>query len=188
MNCSRCGGEMSDDNRFCQSCGASAEGQAPPGTAGPPPPGPDVLQARESPFPESAPPPAPGEPGTPGEFLEAPRRRISVPLIVGIVVLAILVVAAAVSGPIVIITLNARQVAQRNTCISNQRNVEAAIQEYAVESPDENYPSSLQDLVNANLIKSAPTCPSGHKPYIWVKGQPGIAPYISCPNNSTHEQ
>ena len=117
-----------------------------------------------------------------------PRRRIGVPLIVGIVVLAILVVGAAVSGPVIIITMNARQVAQRKTCISNQRNVEAAIQEYAVESPDENYPSSLQDLVNASLLKSAPTCPSGHKPYVWVKGQPGIAPYISCPNNSTHEQ
>ena len=97
MNCSRCGGEMSDENRFCQRCGAPAEGQAPSGTAGPPPPGPDVLQARESPFSESAPPPAPGKPPQLGEFIEAPRRRISMPLIVGIVVLAILVVGAAVS-------------------------------------------------------------------------------------------
>lgn len=105
-----------------------------------------------------------------------------------IIVLAAVIASAAIAGPVIIATMSARQAAQKKACQANQRSVEGAIREYAVMSPDESYPTSLQDLVapGVDLLKSIPTCPSGNRPYIWVQGGVGVPPHISCPNNASH--
>jgi hypothetical protein len=75
--------------------------------------------------------------------------------------------------------------AQRRTCQSNLRTVDGAIQAYESLFDNPVYPTSLEDMIQpgTRCLKSVPTCPAGHKPYIWVQGDP---PTISCPNDASH--
>ncbi len=195
MFCAKCGKELNEDAKFCKSCGAPmraaeqqqtpAEGISQPpetGAAAQPPPAPPL---------ESSLPPGPLPPGQvpqayPGEFIEAPKRRISVPALIAIIALVVLLLAVAIIVPTVLVYTSSQKNAQKRTCQANQRNVESAIMEYAASSPDENYPSSLNDLTSAGVLNSIPTCPSGNKSYIWVKGEIGSQPSISCPNRADH--
>jgi len=175
MFCSKCGKELSDDTKFCNSCGAVTKP-------------PDVSTQ-----PEMLPPPAPLPPGVPpppapSTFLEAPKRRISVGVLIAVIVVTLLVISAAVVVPAVLVYSSSQKSAQRKTCQANQRNVQMAIMTYAATSADESYPTSLQDLVSSgdSVLDRIPTCPSGNKPYTWVKGSVNTPPSISCPNRADH--
>ncbi len=175
MFCSKCGKELGDDAKFCNSCGAATQ---PPDA---------------STQPEMLPPPGPLSPGeppppAPPTFLEAPKHRISVPVLIAVIVATVLVISAAAVVPAVLVFGNSQKAAQRKTCQANQRNVQMAIMTYAATSPDETYPTSLEDLVSSgdSVLDRIPTCPSGNKPYIWVKGSVNTPPSISCPNRADH--
>ena len=167
MTCSKCGRELSEAARFCDSCG--------------------MAIAPEMRLPDELLPPI-EEPEPEEEFLQAPKRRMSIGLLTALGVLGILVVAAAVTAPVLLTYKAARQSAQRKTCQSNLRNIESAVEVYGVTSPDETYPSSLEDLASPDMrvLQSIPTCPSGNKQYIWVEGDIGKPPSASCPNRSDH--
>jgi hypothetical protein len=59
---------------------------------------------------------------------------------------------------------------------------------YGATSPDETYPSSLEDLTSPDLevLKSIPRCPSGTAEYIWIDAEIGKPPTVSCPNKPDH--
>jgi competence protein ComGC len=127
-------------------------------------------------------------PAAPGQFLETPKKRISVGLLVAIGAIAIIFLAAVIIVPIVLVSGTANQDAQKRSCQANLRTVDGAIMTYTAMSSEETYPSSLEDLVapDTRVLKSIPTCPSGNKPYEWVEGEGGSPPNISCPNNAKH--
>jgi type II secretory pathway pseudopilin PulG len=95
----------------------------------------------------------------------------------------VLVIGTAIAVPVF---MSAREDAQKRTCQSNLRTVDSAIMMYVAESPEELYPESLEDLVDAEVMMSIPTCPAGDKPYEWVEPGIGQTPYISCPNKADH--
>ena len=196
MFCAKCGKELNEDAKFCRSCGApmraaeqqqtpAAGVQQPPETAAAaqPPPAPPPL---ESPLPPGPLPPEQTPASYPGEFIGAPKRRISVPLLIGVILLVVVLLAVAITVPTILVFKSSQKNAQRRTCQANQRTIEGAIMQYAADSPDENYPSSLNDLKSADVLLSIPTCPSGHKQYIWIEGGIGSPPSISCPNQADH--
>jgi competence protein ComGC len=147
---------------------------------------------------QSAPPPSGYEPGQqpfaaygagvpPAQYpVQTEKKSTNVLLIVlavvGALVLVIVLVPMIIGIPVY---LNARSNAQRRTCQSNLRTVDGAIQSYESMMPNDEAPTSLDDLTQpgTNVLRRIPTCPSGNRPYIWV---PGTPPEISCPNNATH--
>ena len=198
MFCAKCGKELNEDAKFCKSCGAptgAAEGQQTPaaGVSQPPETGAAAEPPPAAPPLESPLPPGPLSPeqmpqAYPGEFIGAPKRRISVPALIAIIALVVVLLVVAITVPAILVYKGSQKNAQKRTCQANQRNVEAAVMGYAASSSDENYPSSLDDLVapDTRVLKSVPTCPSGNKPYIWVEGEIGSPPSISCPNHADH--
>ncbi len=170
MICSRCGKELSEEARFCDSCGTP--------TVSPP----LGMRLPDEPLPLIA------ETEPEEEFLQAPKRRMSVGLLIALGVLGLLVVAAAITAPVLLTYTAARQSAQRKTCQSNLRNIQSAIETYGATSPDETYPSSLEDMTSPGMrvLQGIPTCPSGNEQYIWVEGDIGKPPSVSCPNRSDH--
>lgn len=179
MICSKCGKELSEVARFCDSCGTPTVPEREHADTVAPPP---ETRLPDEPLPLVA------EPEAEQEFLQAPKRRMSIGLLIALGVLGLLVVAAAVTAPVLLTYTAARQSAQRKTCQSNLRNIESAIEMYGATSPDETYPSSLEDLISPDMrvLQSIPTCPSGNKEYIWVEGDIGKPPSASCPNRSDH--
>jgi competence protein ComGC len=182
MLCPGCGKELDAEAEFCDSCGA------PTGRAGDPGPveggsatGPPETLPEPGPFPSGTPPPP-----LPSTFLEAPKRRVSLGVLIAVIAVTVLVISAAVSVTAVLVVSSSQKAAQRKTCQANQRNVQMAIMTYAATSPDETYPTSLEDLVSSGVLDRIPTCPSGTKPYIWVKGSVNTPPSISCPNRADH--
>jgi competence protein ComGC len=182
MFCENCGKEINDDTKFCNECGAPVRGageqQAPAS--------PEAAVPPQSQMPPVPPPPEHVEQAYPGEFIEAPKRRISVPVMIIAAVVLIAMLATAIIVPVLLVHSSSEKKAQKNTCQANQRAVDAAIMTYAAMSPDESYPSSLEDLTREGLLESVPTCPSGNRPYIWVKSEIGKPPSISCPNDPDH--
>ena len=192
MFCSKCGKELKEDASFCTSCGApkrAAEGkQAPPEGVSPPPQAGAPPQPPPAAPPPGAPPPQGAPEVHPGESIGAPKRRMSVPVVVAIAVVACMLLAAVIVVPMVLVSKSSQNKAHMRTCQANQRTIDGAIMVYAAESPDESYPSSLEDMVapDTQVLKSIPTCPSGDKPYIWVEGEIGKPPTVSCPNSADH--
>jgi competence protein ComGC len=185
MLCSRCGNEISEDAEFCNSCGAPAspagEQQAPAADAQAPYP-----EQLESPLPAGPLPFEQTEEAYPGGFVEAPKRRISVAVLFVTSMVLVALLGTAIIIPLVLISKNSQKKAQKSTCQANQRTIDNAIMTYAAMSPDETYPSSLDDLSNEGLLHSIPTCPAGTLPYTWVKSGIGSPPSISCPNSADH--
>jgi hypothetical protein len=124
----------------------------------------------------------------PGESMGAPKRRMSVAAIVAIALVAMILLAAVIVVPMVLVSKSSENKAHKRTCQANQRTIDGAIMMYAAESPDESYPSSLADMIapDTQVLKSIPTCPSGDKPYIWIEGEIGKPPTVSCPNSADH--
>jgi hypothetical protein len=190
MLCPGCGKELDVKAEFCDSCGA------PTGRAGGPGPvegGSSTGPAESSMPPGTLPEPGPLPPGTPpppvqSTFLEAPKRRISIGALIAVVGVTLLVISAAVTVPAVLVFSSSQKAAQRKTCQANQRNVQMAIMTYAATSPDETYPTSLAELASSpdRVLENIPTCPSGTKPYVWVRGSVNEPPSISCPNRADH--
>jgi competence protein ComGC len=184
--CGNCGNEIKDDTEFCEACGAPVSGtaeQQAPDVEGPQEPA--AAAPPEYQAPPVLPPPE-QEQAYPGEFIGAPKRRISIPVMVALAVIVVALLATAITVPAVLLHGSSQKKAQKRACQANQRLVDAAIMEYAAMSPDESYPSSLEDLRREGVLESIPTCPSGNKPYIWVKSEIGRPPSISCPNDPDH--
>lgn len=156
--CTNCG-EPVESGKFCPRCGAAVGQQA-----GPPPAG-DM--------PGQQPPAGYGTyPGQP------PKKKFPVWGIVAIIVAVLLVVAGTIVAITVPVFLGAQNDAQRRTCQSNLRTIDAAIQAYYAEN--EKYPPAgeVGDILVPELIRKTPTCPTSGEPYTINKGNP---PATSCP-------
>ncbi len=182
MFCNQCGGKVSDSGKFCTNCGAPVGTQ--PGAAGGPPP----QQITPLPYPVSRPP---------GSGMSSRQKLwIAIAVVVGVIVIA-----AAIAIPLAISNSNAHRTAPieidgensyspasesaaERTCKSNMRTVEAAVQTYMAMDPQERYPTSLQALVDAKVLKKVPTCPDGGS-YQFIQASGTTPPYIKCSKHGT---
>jgi hypothetical protein len=62
--------------------------------------------------------------------------------------------------------VKARSTSQANACINNMRQIDGAIQEFAIETGKKvgdtiNYPSDLTPYLKMNAANSVPPCPAG---------------------------
>ncbi|MFH1150906.1 MAG: zinc ribbon domain-containing protein [Actinomycetota bacterium] len=182
MFCSQCGAEISPSSSFCQKCGAKVARAGEPPTAGEPPAGPVFPPGTQPQPPYMAPPPAPGG-------YVPPQKGFPTWVVVVIIAVIVFVGGVFMIAPR-IMSNSVEENARRRQCQANLRTVDGAIMSYEAVFDDPMLPGSLKDLTQpgTKVLKSIPTCPSGTKPYDWVEGDGGSfdAPYISCPNLSTH--
>ena len=103
------------------------------------------------------------------------RRRGGFTLVEIMIVVAIIGLLAAIAIPNFV---KARNTAQAKACINNKRQIESAIQQWALETnKGANAPISVGEI--SDYIKGGmPTCPSGNTPYS-VTGSVD-APIIAC--------
>lgn len=165
----------------------------------PPAPGPESMKTpfmeedrpepsfTDSPFPEGELPPETGE-GR--QFLDAPKRRMNAWLLAGIALLVLALAGGGVAAVLLISSGDASEESMRLECQENMREIEMAIRVYGERSPDETYPSSLEDLTDPGMrvMDAVPRCPSGDRPYTWVEGDIGRPPSVSCPNREDHNR
>lgn len=111
---------------------------------------------------------APATPTTVAEApapAEAPKKKNG--LIIIIVLVALLLcccigtIAAVVAAPMIGLPVfgAAQADAEKRTCFANQRTLEGAVQVYAADNEDGEYPYSLDDLV-PDYIQEMPECPT----------------------------
>lgn len=177
MFCSECGNEIAEGKAFCPRCGAKQ-----PVTQTPPPAQP--VGGTQAQYPQTPPgqqlnpyPPPMGPPPGPPSGRGKRRKLWTVLAIVGAVVF--ILVAVFVIGTVIYIRHDDQNTAKERTCQANQRTIDGAIETYMAADPQERYPSSMQDMVDAGVMKNIPTCPSGGK-YIWKKSNGSDPPTISC--------
>ena len=95
------------------------------------------------------------------------------------IVVAIIGLLAAIAIPNFV---KARKTAQGNACLNNLRQIDAAIQQYALENNLKD-----TDTVNAEMVKvymrnsEMPKCPAGKTDYI-IPGSINEMPTVTCPN------
>lgn len=177
MFCPKCGAEYDDSFSFCPHCESK---------------NPYVEQSQD----QAAPvPQAPAPLPHPQRPVEEGRKSVPVWLLAGMGVFIIVVVAVILgeviyhqsySSSVNIENPAAQKSADMRTCQSNLRTVDGAILSYEAMFENPTYPTSLGDMTQpgTRVLRTMPTCPSGHKPYILVPDNP---PYISCPNDASHK-
>lgn len=95
------------------------------------------------------------------------------------IVVAIIGLLAAIAVPNMV---KARNTAQANACINNLRQIDNAIQSYALENnkkdSDPVTPDDIRTYIKGNVM---PTCPSGNDAYV-LGGTVASVPAVTCPN------
>ncbi|HNQ74208.1 MAG TPA: prepilin-type N-terminal cleavage/methylation domain-containing protein [Verrucomicrobiota bacterium] len=99
------------------------------------------------------------------------------------IVVAIIGMLAAIAIPNMI---KARNTAQANACIANMRQIDNAIQQYALENNKRDADPVTADNVREYIKdKIMPVCPAGNVDYV-LGGTVASVPSVTCPNeNST---
>ena len=100
------------------------------------------------------------------------------------IVVAIIGLLAAIAIPNFV---KARKTAQGNACVNNLRQIDAAVQQYALEhnSKDEDAISS-EEVRKYMRNEEMPKCPTGNTPYN-LAGTVGAIPSVTCPNDKEGE-
>jgi prepilin-type N-terminal cleavage/methylation domain-containing protein len=107
------------------------------------------------------------------------KSRRGFTLVEIMIVVAIIGLLAAIAIPNFV---RARETAQRNACISNLKQIQGAVQVWAI---DQNKTGSdtptTADMVD-NYIKKWPVCPKGGSAYV----PPAVSADPACPNDPTN--
>ena len=95
------------------------------------------------------------------------------------IVVAIIGLLAAIAIPNFV---KARKTAQGNACLNNLRQIDAAIQQYALENNLKDDSKVDSEMVKVYMRNSEmPTCPAGKTPYL-IPGPINEGPTVTCPN------
>ncbi len=95
------------------------------------------------------------------------------------IVVAIIGLLAAIAIPNMV---KARNTAQANACIANMRQIDNAIQQFAVENNKTDSDPVTENDVRAYIKDNEmPVCPAGNKPY-QLAGTVGARPPVTCQN------
>ena len=82
--------------------------------------------------------------------------------------------------------VKARNTSQKDTCLNNLRQLDSALQQWAMENNKDNssvpVPSALEVYMRPSVL---PVCPMGHTPYVFAATL-GITPTVSCANAPTY--
>jgi prepilin-type N-terminal cleavage/methylation domain-containing protein len=104
------------------------------------------------------------------------NRRGGFTLVEIMIVVAIIGLLAAIAIPNFV---KARKTAQGNACIANMRQIDAAIQQYAMENNIADDGAVTTENIVPYLRDGMPTCPMGNKPYVL----PGtVSASVTCQN------
>jgi len=95
------------------------------------------------------------------------------------IVVAIIGLLAAIAIPNFV---KARATSQANACINNMRQIDAAVQEFALEQHKTtgstvSYPGDLTSYIKLNSASSIPPCPAGGT---YTVGTVGANPQVTC--------
>jgi prepilin-type N-terminal cleavage/methylation domain-containing protein len=95
------------------------------------------------------------------------------------IVVAIIGLLAAIAIPNMV---KARNTAQANACINNMRQIDNAIQSFALENNKKDSDAVTEDNIRGYIKGNVmPTCPAGNDTYI-LGGTVASTPSVSCPN------
>ena len=100
------------------------------------------------------------------------------------IVVAIIGLLAAIAIPNFV---KARKTAQGNACINNLRQIDSAIQQYALEhNSKDDAPITADDVRKYMRNEEMPVCPTGNTPYA-LAGTVGAIPTVKCNNDKEGE-
>jgi prepilin-type N-terminal cleavage/methylation domain-containing protein len=106
-------------------------------------------------------------------------HRAAFTLVEIMIVVAIIGMLAAIAIPNFV---KARNTAQANACINNMRQIDSAIQQWALEKgkrdSDPVIEAEVQEYIKGNVM---PTCPAGNAAYT-VGPNVNSTPSVTCPN------
>ena len=107
------------------------------------------------------------------------KRTQAFTLVEIMIVVAIIGLLAAIAIPNMV---KARNTAQANACINNMRQIDNAIQSFALENNKKDSDAVTDNDVRVYIKGSLmPTCPAGNTAYV-LGGTVASAPSVTCPN------
>ena len=122
---------------------------------------------------------------------EGKEKKKSNLLIIIVVSVVVLIGGACFAGVLAAIIVpnfvKARATGELAACESNLKNIATALEMSATDNEKE-YPSSLDELVSNNYMKSIPVCPACEKPYIYKNTSAGedFNFELSCGGEDAH--
>ena len=111
-------------------------------------------------------------------------RRRAFTLVEIMIVVAIIGLLAAIAIPNFV---KARKTAQGNACINNLRQIDSAIQQFALENnKKDDYQATTDDVRAYMRNNEMPKCPTGNADYV-LGASVSTIPSVTCPNDHEND-